>query len=129
MYPTGDLKELQHRKAMLQARIAVRRWECTVAATELSRPIASLDRILAAWQRISPMAKLLAVPAGMMLARLFGRGTGGGRKKRGKLGTLLALAPLIFRGAKMAMSMRAAFAADRQARSARVARGTAEATG
>ena len=112
MYPGGQLVELEQRKALIRARIAVRRLECTVAATEIARRIAWIDRGVEMWQRVSPFAKLLAVPAGFMAARFLGRG---GRRsterKRGKIATLLAVIPLIVRGAKIFAAFRATQAA------------------
>lgn len=113
MYPSGELAELAQRKKVLQARIALRRLECAVAAIELSRPLAMIDRALQTWHRISPFVKMLSLPGGLIFATLLRRR--GVKKKsvgRGKLATLMSMLPLIMRGVKMFMQMRAAHAAQ-----------------
>jgi hypothetical protein len=119
MYPNGELAELAERKALLQARIEVRRWECAAAAFELSRPIAALDRGIEFWHRIAPFAKLLAIPAGIMLTRFLGkrRRAGGPAAKRGKIAATIAAIPMILRGVKLFGQMRAVHAARKAARS------------
>jgi len=121
MYPHGELKALASRKAILQARIAVRRWESAQAAAELAHPIALVDRGVEMWRRISPFVKLLAVPGGLLLAKLWksrhpGRGWSGG-----KIGMLLAALPAILRGVKFFQAMRATHAGRTQARAAAAA--------
>lgn len=118
MYPHGELKALAARKAILQARIAVRRWESAQAAAELAQPIALIDRGVAMWRRISPFVKLLAVPGGLLLAKLWksrhpGRGAAGG-----KIGLLFAALPVILRGLKFFQEMRATQSRRKQARPA-----------
>ena len=116
MYPGGELARLAQRKAILQARIAVRRWECAAAVVELTRPIAQVDRGIEMWQRISPFLKLLAVPAGLIFTRMLTRRTDRRHeRKRSKLATILASLPLILRGVKTAMAFRAAYAARTRA--------------
>lgn len=121
MYPHGELKALAARKAILQARIAVRRWESAQAAAELAQPIALIDRGVEMWQRISPFVKLLAVPAGLLLAKLWkarhrARGASGG-----KIGLLLAVLPVIMRGVKFFQETRATQSRRKQARPAAAA--------
>jgi hypothetical protein len=118
MYPRGELIELAERKRLLQARIAVRRWECAAAVVELSRPIAHVDRGIALWQRISPFMKLLALPAGLIFARILGRGRGArrGARKKGKIAALLAALPMIFRAVKFLLQIRASHSAQKQTR-------------
>lgn len=121
MYPHGELKALAARKAILQARIAVRRWESAQAAAELAHPIALVDRGVEMWRRISPFVKLLAVPGGLLLAKLWksrhpGRGGSGG-----KLGLLFAALPAILRGVKFFQEMRATRPSRQQARAAAAA--------
>ncbi|MBL9213178.1 MAG: hypothetical protein JNL92_22135, partial [Opitutaceae bacterium] len=100
------------RKALLQANIALCRLECRAAAVQLTRPLALVDRGLALWRRVSPAAKLFAVPAGLLLSRFFGRARPGGGRG-GKLATAMSLLPLILRGAKLVLAARAAMAATK----------------
>lgn len=117
MYPAGDLTELAQRKAVLQARIAIRRLECVIAAREIARPLAQVDRGLELWRRISPLVKIFAVPAGLLLTRFIGgRGGSPGRRRGGKLGALFSLLPLVLRGIEMVRGMRAAMTATKAGR-------------
>lgn len=108
MFPNQDLTDLARRKALLQANIALCRLDCRTAATALTRPIALIDRGLAMWRRVSPAAKLFAIPAGLLVSRFFGRSRPG-RSRGGKFATVMSLVPLILRGAKLAMAARTAF--------------------
>jgi hypothetical protein len=113
MYPRGQLAELAAKKTLLQARIAVRRWECAAAAAQIAKPIALIDRGLAAWRRISPIVKVLAIPAGVFLAQFFKRHSARtAAKKSGKMAAVMAALPMILRGLKMAQEMRAAHRAS-----------------
>ena len=103
MYPHRDLAGLAARKAIVRARIAVRRWECAVAVAELSRPIAMVDRGMAMWRKISPFVKLIGLPVGLLGMRKVFRRAG-----RGKWSKIAAMMPVILRGAKMVMQMRGA---------------------
>jgi hypothetical protein len=123
MYPSGELTELAARKSILQARIAVRRWECAAAATELARPLAIVDRAVNAWHRIAPFLKLLAIPGGLLFARaLKGRAVGRKTKKPGKLAAIMAALPLVMRVAKMVMDLRGRSHGGRAASAASVRR-------
>lgn len=114
MFPQEELNQLARRKALLQARIALCRIECRVAAADLARPIALVDRGIEFWRRISPFAKLVAVPAGLLLGRaLRGRPSLGGGQ-RGKLATIASLLPLLLRGARIFVAARAALAASKK---------------
>ena len=109
MYPRGQLTELAARKTLLQARIAVRRWECAAAMVEIARPLAFVDRGVAAWRRISPIVKVLAIPAGVFLTQFFRRkGARTAAKKSGRMAAVMAALPVILRGVKMVQEMRAA---------------------
>jgi hypothetical protein len=103
MYPQRELTRLAARKALVQARIELRRWECAQAAAQLSRPIALIDRGIALWRRISPFVKLMGLPAALLGARKILRHTRGGKWTK-----LAAMLPAILRGAKVVMQMRAA---------------------
>jgi len=109
MFPHQDLTDLARRKELLQANIALCRLDCRAAAAELARPLALIDRGLALWRRVSPAAKLFAIPAGLLVSRFFGRSRPG-RSRGGKIATVMSLLPLILRGAKLAMAARTAFA-------------------
>ena len=102
MYPSGELKRLADRKALLQARIAVRRWECAAAASELARPLALIDRGLEIWRRIAPFVKILSVPLGLIATRAITRKRKGKAAGRSKLGMLMTMLPLIVRGIRFA---------------------------
>jgi hypothetical protein len=110
MFPQEELNQLARRKALLQARIALCRIECRVAAAELARPIGLIDRGVEIWRKISPFAKLVAVPAGLLLGRALGRRPSAGGGPRGKLATIVSLLPLLLRGVKLFAAARAAFA-------------------
>lgn len=69
MYPTGELNRLAERKRSLCRAIALTRLECTASAAEAIKPLEWLDRARARWRRIAPLAKLLAVPAALLLRR------------------------------------------------------------
>jgi hypothetical protein len=69
MYPSGELNRLAAHKAALHLRIGVRRFECARAAAGVERPLAWLDRVVAFWRRISPIAKLAAIPLAVLLKR------------------------------------------------------------
>lgn len=87
----------------MQARIDVRRWECAEAVVELSRPLAAIERGMAMWRRISPLVKLLGIPVSLLGLRKILR-----RSRRGHISKLIAMLPVIVRGAKAVMQMRAA---------------------
>jgi hypothetical protein len=112
MYPSRELEQLAQRKRLLQARIAVRRWECALAATELAKPVGYIDRGIEAWHRIAPFAKLLGIPLGIFLTRVASRRRQGKPTGRSKFGALMTALPLILRGAKVVMAMRNAHAAS-----------------
>ena len=69
MYPAAELNTLARRKALLQARISLDRLRCAALASEVARPIDWIDRALVQWRKISPFAKLAALPLGILLKR------------------------------------------------------------
>jgi len=69
MYPHGELNQLAQHKAALQLRIGIRRFEFARAAAGVERPLAWLDRVVAFWRKISPVAKLAAIPLALLLKR------------------------------------------------------------
>jgi hypothetical protein len=96
MYPDGELSELAVHKLALRQRITLRRRLCAVAARRASEPLEKIDRAVAQWRRISPVAKFAAVPLALVLKRTLFR--------RAKiLSTLVRWGPLafkVFRGMK-----------------------------
>ena len=94
MYTRKELIRLGAHKTALRRRISVRRVQCAEAAARVVRPLAWMDRALALWRRISPVAKFAAVPLALAARRvLFPR--------LKVLGPLLRWGPLamgVFRG-------------------------------
>ena len=89
MYPEPELTRLAAHKAVLQRGIGLRRTQCAEAATQAMRPFAWLDRMLASWRRLSPLAQFAAVPLGFLVKRtIFPR--------LKPLGSLLRWGPLVF---------------------------------
>lgn len=89
MYPAQELIRLTGRKAALQRVIGRRRVQCAEAAAKASQPLVWLDRMLAYWRQLSPLARLAVVPLGFVVKRaLFPR--------RKLLGSLVRWAPLAF---------------------------------
>jgi hypothetical protein len=88
MYPQRELTRLAARKAALRWDIALRRAQCTEAATRMVRPFEWLDRMLALVRRISPLVKVAAMPLGFLAARtVFPR--------RKVMGSLARWSPLV----------------------------------
>ncbi len=87
MYPAHDLNRLARHKVSCRQRIARRRSQCVRAAARLAEPLAWLDRMMAHWRRLSPFARLAAVPLGFLLRRAAS-------PRPRLLGTLLRWAPL-----------------------------------
>ena len=113
MYPSGELKRLADRKTLLQARIAVRRWEMAIAAAEVARPIATIDRGLQIWHRISPFVKLFGVSLGLLIPRIMARRSKGKAAGKSKFAAFMAALPLIIRGVNMVKQAHAAHIAHR----------------
>lgn len=67
MYPSRELSRLADRKAALRREIAVQRARCAGAAARVARPLAWLDRTLAAWRRFPPLARFAAIALGFGL--------------------------------------------------------------
>jgi len=72
MYPQQELARLAAHKAALRRDIALRRAECAVAATRVAQPLEWLDRVVAFWRRLSPLAVMAAVPLGFLVKRTLG---------------------------------------------------------
>jgi hypothetical protein len=69
MYPARELTRLAARKAALQRTIALHRAQCIGAAARAARPLAWIDRMLAWWRRLPPLATFAAAPLGWLLTR------------------------------------------------------------
>jgi hypothetical protein len=89
MYPQGELRRLAVHKAALRRRITHRRAECVAASVRLAQPVAWLDRALALWRRLSPIALVAAVPLGFLIKR-----TVSPRIKM--IGSIMKWAPIVF---------------------------------
>jgi hypothetical protein len=89
MYPRKELTILAERKAVLLDRICTTRDELMAAAERVAEPIEVVDGLIERWRRISPMAKLAAVPLGFLLRRLV-------MKRARKLSAALRWGPLLF---------------------------------
>ena len=88
MYPQPELIRLAARKAALRRDITLRRTQCVSAAARIARPLAWLDQAVALWRKISPVAKLTAIPLAVVAGRMF--------LPRVKIqGTLLRWAPAV----------------------------------
>jgi hypothetical protein len=96
MYPTGELNTLALRKAAVRARILRDRLRCVAFAAEVARPINWLDRALIQWRKISPVAKLAALPLGLLLRRAVLPG-----KKLNLMGRAVGLLPVVVGALKM----------------------------
>jgi len=94
MYADRQLAALGDRKALLQARIAVRRMECVMHGARIAAPLGAVDRLWLHWKRLSPWVKVVGVPAILLLARKLTRSSEGGTSK-GKLAALLGALPLV----------------------------------
>jgi len=84
MYPQADLNILAFRKQALIHRIRMRRDECEIHAREVLKPVVWAEGLYEKWRAISPLVKLVAVPAGLMATR----------KLMPKVGGLLNWAPM-----------------------------------
>ena len=101
MYPERELIRLAGQKALLRRDIALRRAQCAEAASRVTQTLAWLDRMVAFWRRLPPLAQFAAVPLGFLVKRtLFSRVKG-----FKLLGALVRWGPLAFGAIR---SMRAA---------------------
>ena len=73
MYSQRELIALAAGKAALRRRIALHRAQCAVAAARVAQPLERLDRTLALWKWIAPLAPLAAVPLGFLVKRVVFR--------------------------------------------------------
>lgn len=101
MYPTAELTELARRKAVLHARISANRSRCATLADEVARPLDWLDRVIAQWRRIPPMAKVAALPLGLLLRRVVFP-----QKKLHVFGRVMRLVPMVMSAVKIMQARR-----------------------
>lgn len=110
MYPQQELIRLAVYKAALRRDIALRRAQCTTAASRVAAPLEWVDRALAFWHRLSPLTKFAALPLGFFAKKIV---TG----RLGFFGRLLKWAPMIFTAARGVSAAVAASKATRTSRS------------
>ena len=107
MYPQRELTRLAAHKAAVRRDIALRRAQCAGAVARVAQPLAWLDRMLALWRQLSPLAQFAAVPLGFFVTRsVFPRSR--------ILNSLVRWGPLVFgavRGISSAVTTR--FRSDR----------------
>ncbi|HTJ78908.1 MAG TPA: hypothetical protein VL357_07910 [Rariglobus sp.] len=87
MHAQHELNHLALRKRILRRRITVRREECAAQIAVVVRPLGWLDEARAKWNRVSPAAKIAALPLGFLLRQAF-------FPKARLLGSLLRWAPV-----------------------------------
>ncbi len=103
MYPSRELNRLAERRAIIQARIELRRRDCIVAVRDLRE---SVERAKA-WGRVL-RAFTLAATIGSGIKRLFRSkppaSPADGRKGRSAAGKILAWAPAALKAIRLAAS-------------------------
>jgi hypothetical protein len=67
MYPDRELTQLAAAKAALQREIAVHRAQCAKAAAKAVQPLEWVDRMMAFWRRLPPLARFAAMPLGLLV--------------------------------------------------------------
>lgn len=87
MFPRGELTILAARKEILQLRIAARRAQIQVSAERVTRPLGWIDHVLERWRSVSPLVRMIGMPAGLFAVRAL-------TKRLGK-GKWLLIAPVI----------------------------------
>lgn len=93
MYADRELIRLTAHKTGLQRKIALRRIQCRVAATQVLQPLAWLDRAVTFWHRLSLWAKIAALPFAFVVQRTVS-------PRLGRVGKLLRWAPLVIGAAR-----------------------------
>jgi hypothetical protein len=89
VYPQKELTLLAAHQAALRRRIAARRAQVAIDFGRVAQPLEWLDRMLALWRRVPPIAKIAAVPLGLFVQRtIFPR--------RKTLSSLLRWGPVVF---------------------------------
>lgn len=88
MHAERELTALAVGKAALRQRIARHRRLTVQAAARAVQPLALLDRAVAHWRRLSPLARIVAVPLGFALHRALA-------PRHRLLGAFLRWSPLV----------------------------------
>ncbi len=88
MYPQRELTQLAAHKVALRRDIALRRMQCVEAAVRVTKPLEWLERALAFWRRLAPLAQAAAMPLGLLASRKA-------LPRRKILGTVLRWGPLV----------------------------------
>jgi hypothetical protein len=83
MYPRAELTLLEHRKAILQARIALQRIELAGQLQGVTRPLVWIDGVRARWQGVPSIVRLLSGPLILIVQRLLIRRAPVGGKRAG----------------------------------------------
>jgi hypothetical protein len=89
MYPDRELSRLAAHKVALRQNIADHRAQCAAAAARATQPLAWVDRMLALWRRLSPLAEFTAVPLSLLVQRAVS-------PRLKILRTLVRWSPLVF---------------------------------
>jgi len=87
MFPRGELTILAARKEILRLRIAARRAQIQACALRVTRPLGWIDHMLERWRSISPLVRMIVMPAGLFGVRALTTRLGKGK--------WLLMAPLI----------------------------------
>ena len=93
MRANEELTLLAQRKAVLQARIAERREQCTTAVAELAPHLEMVDGVVSKWRTISASAKLIGGSAALSVAKTVVENVGG-------IGGILRFGASLFGGKK-----------------------------
>ena len=102
MYPQQELNRLAARKLVLRRHITLHRMDCAEAAVHVVHPLEWLDRMMAFWRSLPPLAKVAAVPLGVLVQRVAS-------PRFNILGSLVQWGPLAFatiRGLRAAKTAR-----------------------
>jgi hypothetical protein len=95
MYPTGELRKLEERKARLRARIERRRVECIAESRRLVEPLERIDRWRERLRQVGPY-----LPFGLAIFSLWrGRAAKAAEPPKPR-GGLLRWLPVVFQGVR-----------------------------
>lgn len=93
MYPQRELTRLADRKAALQRDIVLSRAQCAGAVARIAQPLEWIDRAVAGWRRLSPLAPLAVLVLRVLVKRRV--------SPRAKFtNALLRWSPLVFAAAR-----------------------------
>lgn len=115
MYADEQLTLLAQRKELLRSRIALRRVQTVIVASDLARPLAVVDRAVDLWRQYSPLLKMIGIPLSFVgLRQLFRRSrvpSSGPKDGKGWIGALFGALPIIIQVYQAFSSARAGAAA------------------